>query len=254
MSTTTGGNTRTRKNPAKRTVNPKGLPENERMLVSGAWKDPFFRVPNELVDYPEEHPPLTTLEKLVYVVLLRYANSDGQAWPRYSKIAEAASCSRASAIRAISGLCSSGLVLKTPVIIEGIQHSNHYVVFLPSHLRAAREEVLAGALTQDVGGLTVIPPTSDGEKNGGGSQDDTGGSHCDTPGYQNETLIEEEEKGTEQRKKKALSASTGTEERKAKAKALPAEVRASLERLYERMKEEGRQSTLDDVLKPEQTE
>ena len=250
----TGGITRTRKTPAKRTVNPKGLPENERLLVSGAWKDPFFRVPNELVDYPEEHPPLTTLEKLVYVVLLRYANSDGQAWPRYSKIAEAASCSRASAIRAISGLCLSGLVLKTPVIIEGIQHSNHYVVFLPSHLRAAREEVSAGALTQDVGCLTVIPPTSDGEKNGGGSQDDTGGSHCDTPGYQNETLIDEEEKGTEQRKKRALSASTGTEERKAKARALPADVRASLERLYERMKEEGKQSTLDDVLKPEPTE
>ena len=240
---TAGGNTRTRKNPAKKTTKRIGFPENMSGTVSGAWVDPFFRVPNELIDHPEVEPILSTVETLVYLVLCRYANKDGQAWPRYQRIADGARCSRRSAIRAVARLEEAGLLLKTHVFSPtGEYTSNHYVVYLPSQVRAARAEAELKRLDED-------------HDAGGWCHSVTAQCQGVTAQCQSVTYIEEEDILKEQEKKKALSASTGeTEERKAKARALPPEVRASLERLYERMKEDGKQSTLDDVLKPEQTE
>ena len=236
----TGGTTRTRKTPAKKTSKRIGFPENMQGTVSGAWVDPFFRVPNELIDHPEEEPKLSTVETLVYLVLCRYANKDGQAWPRYQRIADGARCSRRSAIRAVARLEEAGLLLKTHVFSPtGEYTSNHYVVYLPSQVRAARAEAELKQLDGD--------PEAWGWCHSVTAQCQGVTARC-----QSVTYIEEEDILKEQEKKTASSMTTG--ERKAKAKALPADVRASLERLYERMREEGRQTTLDDVLSPEPTE
>ena len=235
----TGGITRTRKNPAKKSSKRTGFPENMSGTVSGAWIDPFFRVPNELIDHPEEEPKLSTVETLVYLVLCRYANKDGQAWPRYQRIADGARCSRRSAIRAVARLEEAGLLLKSHVFSPtGEYTSNHYVVYLPSQVRAARAEA-------------ELKRLDEGQNEGGRCHSVTAQCQDVTARCQSGTYIEEEDILKEQEKKRALSAST--EDRKAKAKALPPAVRASLERLYERMKDEGRQSTLDDVLSPEPT-
>lgn len=237
---TTGGTTRTRKTPAKKSSKRTGFPENMSGTVSGAWIDPFFRVPNELIDHPEEEPKLSTVETLVYLVLCRYANKDGQAWPRYQRIADGARCSRRSAIRAVARLEEAGLLLKSHVFSPtGEYTSNHYVVYLPSQVRAARAEAELKRLDED-------------QDAGGWCHSVTAQCQGVTAQCQSVTYIEEEDILKELEKKKASSMTT--EERKAKARALPADVRASLERLYERMREEGKQTTLDDVLSPETTE
>lgn len=237
---TTGGTTRTRKTPAKKSSKRTGFPENMSGTVSGAWIDPFFRVPNELIDHPEEEPLLSTVETLVYLVLCRYANKDGQAWPRYQRIADGARCSRRSAIRAVARLEEAGLLLKTHVFSPtGEYTSNHYVVYLPSQVRAARAEAELKRLDED-------------QDAGGWCHSVTAQCQGVTAQCQSVTYIEEKDILKELEKKKASSMTT--EELKAKTRALPADVRASLERLYERMREEGKQTTLDDVLTPEPTE
>lgn len=107
----------------------------ERHAGSG-WDNPFFNVPKEFLDYPEECPPLTSIELMVYVVLCRYV---GESSPSYTKVASATRCSRRSAIRAISKLEEFGLLSKEYEYNsdEG-DLCNRYTLFVPSQIQAEK--------------------------------------------------------------------------------------------------------------------
>jgi len=118
-----------------------GEPENEHATLNGAWKDPFFRMPNEIIDYPESCSKLSTVQFAVYVVLCRYANKNGQAWPHYQKIAEGARCTRRAAINAVAYLEEVKLLKKTRQFTKtGDFAANHYVIYLPSQIQEEEEK------------------------------------------------------------------------------------------------------------------
>lgn len=71
-------------------------------------QDPYFKVEN--VIFARED--LSAYEKLVYMVLCRYANNNDGAFPSYETIAKGASVSRATAIRTIKSLVEKNLVEK----------------------------------------------------------------------------------------------------------------------------------------------
>lgn len=108
--------------------------------ASSGFDIPFFNVPKEFVDYPEECPPLTSIELMVYVVLYRYVATGGESSPSYTKIASAARCSRRSAIRAISKLEEFGLLSKeNEYNSDDGDLCNHYTLFLPSQIQAEKK-------------------------------------------------------------------------------------------------------------------
>lgn len=72
---------------------------------------PFVMLQNEVVD--DETIFADSTEKMVYIVLRRYANENGEnAFPSFEKIAKKARCSRSTAIRRIESLIDKGLVSK----------------------------------------------------------------------------------------------------------------------------------------------
>jgi DNA-directed RNA polymerase subunit RPC12/RpoP len=72
---------------------------------------------------------LTKHEKLVYIVLKRYAINPARIFPSHSTIARAASISVRTVIRALSGLTEKKLVLMQSN--KGVGRSNIYVLFDP---------------------------------------------------------------------------------------------------------------------------
>lgn len=68
----------------------------------------FTIIENELIDCDQ----LTSHQKLIYMVLCRFANSEtDKAFPSYSTIAKRAGCSRGQAVASVQGLVDNHLVL-----------------------------------------------------------------------------------------------------------------------------------------------
>ena len=74
---------------------------------------PFLMLQNDVID--DEVVFSDSTEKMVYIVLRRYANEYGEnAFPSFEKIAKKARCSRSTAIRRIDSLIEKGLISKKP--------------------------------------------------------------------------------------------------------------------------------------------
>jgi hypothetical protein len=71
-------------------------------------KDPFFKVDNALIDRED----FDIYEKMVYVVLCKYAGNNGGAFPSYNTIAHKAGCSRRKAIDAVASLIEKEVITK----------------------------------------------------------------------------------------------------------------------------------------------
>ncbi|WP_150218053.1 helix-turn-helix domain-containing protein, partial [Enterobacter bugandensis] len=74
------------------------------------WDDPFFRMPNDVIDKGNLDPyELTTL-----CVLRRFANGNikKEAWPSINKISKLSNQSRNRTIKSIKSLIDKGYVIK----------------------------------------------------------------------------------------------------------------------------------------------
>lgn len=103
----------------------------ESGTVKRAFETAFFCCENEIFNLP-----LPTTEKLIYMVLTRYAGSNKRAWPAYDTLAKDASCSRRRAIQAVELLCNCRLVVKE----KRGNRSNNYLVYPPNYYCAKTEE------------------------------------------------------------------------------------------------------------------
>ncbi len=73
--------------------------------------------------------PLPTIEKLTYLALTRYADSNNRAWPMYETLARDVSCGRKRVIQAVTRLVQCSLVAKQP---RG-NRTNIYLVYPPEY-------------------------------------------------------------------------------------------------------------------------
>jgi len=72
---------------------------------------------------------LPTIEKLAYIALTRYADTNNKAWPKYETLAKDVSCSRKRVIQAVSRLVECKLVVKH----ERKNRTNIYLVYPPEY-------------------------------------------------------------------------------------------------------------------------
>ena len=77
--------------------------------INDGRKFPYFQVSNSLVDRDD----LTNNEKMVYIVLCRYAGNKDTAFPSYETIGKKAGVSKRTAITMIQNLKSKNLIKKT---------------------------------------------------------------------------------------------------------------------------------------------
>jgi hypothetical protein len=78
---------------------------------------------------PINDPGLKTIEKLVYVILSKYADvEDGSCFPSYDKVAADASCSRRSVIEAIKNLVEAGYIRKEIRQIDNWNLTNTFII------------------------------------------------------------------------------------------------------------------------------
>ncbi len=99
------------------------LPEVSKMTIESirfAYDRGFFTCENDVFQLP-----LSTYDKLIYILLVRYADTNNRAWPSYERLAKEASCSRRKAIQSIQHLESVSLIKKE------IRHnkSNVYLIY-----------------------------------------------------------------------------------------------------------------------------
>ncbi len=108
--------------------------------ISFAVERGFFSCENDTFNLP-----LSTVEKLIYLALTRYAGTNNRAWPSYNTLAKDASCSRRKAIDAVNALLECGLIEK----LSRGNRTNVYLLYPPSYYRAAKtvqpEQGAAGA-------------------------------------------------------------------------------------------------------------
>jgi len=75
----------------------------------------------------ETGPQISTIEKMVLIVLANRADLKGHCYPSYETIAKESICSVRTACRAIKSLCDKGLVVKyNNFKSTGYQTSNRY--------------------------------------------------------------------------------------------------------------------------------
>lgn len=96
-----------------------------------AYETGYFMCGNEVFELP-----LPSVEKLIYMALIKYAGSNNRAWPSYETMARDASCSRRRAIYAVDHLCKCKLVIKE----QRGNRSNIYMVYPPSFYCCQEEE------------------------------------------------------------------------------------------------------------------
>jgi len=72
-------------------------------------QNPFFMTLSRMADMEEG---ITAREKLLYFVLSRYANGNGEAWPGYSTLSRKLCCTKATTVTAMNGLVEKGWVTK----------------------------------------------------------------------------------------------------------------------------------------------
>jgi len=79
---------------------------------------------------------LPSVEKLIYMALIKYAGTNNRAWPCYETLARDASCSRRRAVYGVDLLCKCKLVVKE----RRGNRSNIYMVYPPSFYCCTEEE------------------------------------------------------------------------------------------------------------------
>lgn len=231
------------------------VPDNQNSTLRRTWTDPFFRLPNEVIDHPEDCPPLTTTELAVFIVLCRYGNNDGSAFPSYQKIADGARCSRRAAIRAVARLEEVGLLKKKSQFSEsGDATSNLYEIYLPSQLRkndAPHESRTSfdskkTAIDGESGVVTHSHYPSDSQspykelkKNKQKELQKEDALRVNTPGQK--STVKPQEQPPQQET---------PEDRKAKAETLTPELKASIAAAVARIQRAGKTSTMQDVFQP----
>lgn len=80
---------------------------------------------------------LPMCEKLTYIVLTKYADSNKRAWPGYETLAEDVSCSKRRVIDAVTNLVKCNLVVKQ----KRGNRSNVYLVCPPDYYRKPEDEL-----------------------------------------------------------------------------------------------------------------
>lgn len=112
-------------------------------------------------------------EKSVLIVLLRYANERGQAWPTIIRVAAESGIHRINVQRAIKRLAAQGLVVKKFIRLSARRSKNLFTLRIPEtvqkkEIRREKQErnslgrftTKSATLTSNVGGL-VSRPVSD---------------------------------------------------------------------------------------------
>lgn len=75
--------------------------------IKFAYEKGFFTCENDVFKLP-----LTPTEKLTYILLVRYADSNHRAWPSYERLAREVGCSRRQVIKCVRSLNDNGLLKK----------------------------------------------------------------------------------------------------------------------------------------------
>lgn len=96
-----------------------------------AYDTGYFMCGNDVFELP-----LPSVEKLIYMALIKYAGTNNRAWPSYETLARDASCSRRRAVYGVDLLCKCKLVVKE----RRGNRSNIYMVYPPSFYCCAEEE------------------------------------------------------------------------------------------------------------------
>jgi hypothetical protein len=102
----------------------------EQFEVRDGWNDPFFRMPNIVVDKHELDP----YEFTIFAILRRFANGNYQskAWPSLTTLEELGNMSRHRAIKSISSLVAKGYLKKAVNVSEnGKKKNNVYTIINP---------------------------------------------------------------------------------------------------------------------------
>lgn len=97
---------------------------NGESTVRFAIEKGFFTCMNDVFKLD-----LSTIEKLTYIALTRYADTSNKAWPKYETLARDVSCSRKRVIQAVSRLVECRLVVKH----ERKNRTNIYLVYPPEY-------------------------------------------------------------------------------------------------------------------------
>ncbi len=227
--------------------------------ISAAWKDPFFRVPVEIITSKEFD--LTPIEKLTYIVLCKYANKTGEAWPFYNTIADGVGCSRRAAITAVARLVEVGLVEKIAQYTQsGDQTSNRYIVYHPEQLRKKNGKPSAneGSYSPEIEDAPVDrtsyiveeeilaePPRKDTPE----ERKEHPADMQKSPSSERRSLIRIRCE-VEGFKKTIEDPSITPDDRKAKAETLTPELTASIAAAVARIQRAGKTSTMQDVFQP----
>jgi DNA-binding MarR family transcriptional regulator len=109
-------------------------------------------------------------EKSVLIVLLRYANESGQAWPTIARVAAESGIHRINVQRAIKRLAAQGLVVKKFIRLSARRSKNLFTLRIPEtvlrrEIRREKQErnsqgrftTKKAALTSNAGGLVSKP-------------------------------------------------------------------------------------------------
>ena len=116
--------------------------------------DCYFRLENDLIDRTD----LDCIEKMVYIVLCRFANNNEDAFPSYKKIAQCARISRRSAIRSVSVLIEKKLLEKKIRKKKGTKTNDSNVYYILSAKLEVVTQVHRGGDTGAPGVVTQVHP------------------------------------------------------------------------------------------------
>ncbi len=112
----------------------------------------FTMIENEVIDSED----LTVYEKMVYIVLCRFAK-DGECFPSYETIAKRAGCSRQKAINVVRDLCNKGLISKEQRKNDQDEYTSniYYINGLENHVEG-------GSTQERLPSTREIPPSQQG--------------------------------------------------------------------------------------------
>ncbi len=124
----------------------------EVSTVKRAYDSSYFCCDNDVFDLP-----LRTVEKCIYLTIIRYTGTNKQAWPAYETMARDASCSKRRAIQAIKHLCACKLITKE----RRSNRTNNYLVNAPRCYSAPPEGEAAAAAQKAKKTGAAMPPEDD---------------------------------------------------------------------------------------------
>ena len=92
-------------------------------------RPPFTIIENAII----ENQKLSIYAFAVYVVLCKFANQGGKAWPGYKTIANMAKCSRRKAVQAIEELIQAGYISKEIRLTEKREYTSNLYTILAQY-------------------------------------------------------------------------------------------------------------------------